>query len=369
MASRDLLKQMLKKPIYMAPNTYLHFYNGGKLRAEFVGESDPRDDFRSEEWMFSTNRAVTPGRANPPDKGFSRIQLPSGEIVLLKELLEAFPGETLGEAHYKKYGATLGILVKIFDVGADAHIPVHWHPSPQFAKKYLNSPYGKNEAWIVIGTRPGARAWIGWNRDISREEFRKWLGAQDVEMMRKHMHEIEPVVDDVIFLRDSFVHSLGSGLCILEPQEPTDWNILAEWEGFPFGKEDGTLGLDWDTALEAVDFSAMSLDYLNNYVRRTPVIARREDGNVEEKLLPDEARPYFQLSRYKISSKMKIPRSRGFHCMTATKGNGLLRGSFGEVPIKRGKSVFVPACLPGYELVSDGQGILEVVYFFPPEVS
>lgn len=368
MTSKDELKQMLERPIYLAPNTYLHFYNGGKLRAEFVGEPDPKDDFRSEEWIFSTNRAVTPARDNPPDKGFSRIQLPSGEIVLLTELLEAFPKETLGEAHYRKYGASLGILVKIFDVGEGAHIPIHWHPSPQFASKHLDSPYGKNEAWIVVGTRPGARAWIGWKEDVPKEEFRKWMDAQDVETIRKHMHMIEPKVGDVIFLRDSFVHSLGSGLCILEPQEPTDWNILAEWEDFPYDKDDGTLGLDWDTALEAADFSAMSMDYLNNYVRRTPEIAREENGNVEEKLLPDEARPYFWVSRVRVSSKMTIPGGQGFYCIVTTGGNGLLRGSFGDVPIKRGKSLFIPTCLSGYELVNEGPGKLEAVYCYPSEV-
>jgi mannose-6-phosphate isomerase len=368
MASKDMLKQMLNAPIYMAPNTYLHFYNGGKLRAEFVGEPDPKDDYRSEEWMFSTNRAVTPSRENPPDKGFSRIQLPNGEIVLLKELLEEFPNETLGETHFKKFGATLGILVKIFDVGDDAHIPVHWHPSPDFAKKYLNSPYGKNESWIIIGKRPGAKAWVGWKEDVDVNEFKKWLEAQDVATMRAHMHEIEPNIGDVIFLRDSFVHSLGSGLCMLEPQEPTDWNILAEWKDYPFGKNDGILGLDWDTALQAADFTKMSLDYLNNYVKRTPVIARKDNGNVEEKLLPDEAKPFFQLSRYKVTTKMSIPRNKGFHGITVINGSGMLHGSFGHVPIKRGKSVFVPACLPGYDLVSDGEGTLEVVYFFPPEL-
>lgn len=368
MAIKDELKKMLNGPILLAPNTILHFYNGGKLRAEFMGEPDPKDDYRSEEWMFSTNRAVTPSRENPPDKGFSRIQLPNGQIVLLKELLEAFPKETLGEAHYKKYGATLGILVKIFDVGDNAHIPVHWHPSPQFASKHLNSPYGKNEAWIIVGTRPGAMAWIGWKRDISKEEFRKWMDAQDVETMRKHMHEVRPKVGDVIFLRDSFVHSLGAGLCVLEPQEPTDWNILAEWEDFPYGKDDGTLGLDWDTALDAADFREMTLDYLNNYVKRNPEIVREENGSVEEKLLPDEAKPYFWLSRYKVASKMWVPGGQSFYCAVTTEGNGIMRGKFGEVPIKRGKSLFVPAGMDGYDLINTGSGKLEVVFNYPPKV-
>jgi len=369
MATKEELKQMLDAPIYLASNTYLHFYNGGKLRAAFVGEPDPKDDFRSEEWIFSTNRAITPGRDNPPDKGFSRIELPSGEIVLLKELLEAFPDETMGKKHHEKYDSDLGILVKIFDVGDDAHIPVHWHPSPEFSQEHLDSPYGKNEAWVIIGTRPGAQAWIGWKRDISREEFQEWMEAQDVETMRKHMHLVEPKVGDVIFLRDSFVHSLGSGLCILEPQEPTDWNILAEWEGYPYGKEDGNLGLGWDVALDAADFTEMSLDYLDNYVKRTPEPLRQENGSIEYALVPKEAKQYFWLARLNVKDKISMPDNRGFYCAVTTQGEGKLVGPWGEKPIKRGESVFIPASLPAYEVVNTGDEELEVVCCYPPELA
>lgn len=366
MASREELKTLLGAPIALAPNTYLHFYNGGKLRAQFMGEPDPKDDFRAEEWIFSTNRAITPGRSNPPDTGLSKALLPSGESVLLPELLRAFPDETVGRKHHEKYGATLGILVKIFDVGEGAHIPVHWHPSPAFSREHLNSPYGKNEAWIVIGTRPGARAWIGWKRDIRKDEFREWLDAQDVATMREHMHELEPKVGDAIFLRDGFVHSLGSGLCILEPQEPTDWNILAEWEGFPYGKEEGTLGLSWDLALEAADFAAMPLEYLNGYVKRTPEVVREEDGSREEHLLPEEAKRYFFVSRLKVGSRLSMPGDRGFYCMVTTQGEGILRGPFGDVPIRRGRSFFIPTSLPDYEVVNATDGSLEIVCCYPP---
>jgi mannose-6-phosphate isomerase len=368
MTTREDLRKLLDTPIPLAPNTYLHFYNGGKLRAEFMGEANPQDDFRSEEWIFSTNRTITPGRNNPPDTGLSNVLLPGGETVLLPDLLEAFPEETLGRTHHERYGATLGILVKIFDVGEGAHIPVHWHPSPAFSKQHLDSPYGKNEAWIVIGTRPGARAWIGWKEDISKDQFREWMNAQDVETIRKHMHELEPRVGDVIFLRDSFVHSLGSGLCILEPQEPTDWNIFAEWEGFPYEKDEGTLGLPWDVALEAADFRAMSLDYLNGYVKRVPETVRQENGSREEHLVPDEAKQYFFVSRLNVSSRLSMPGDRGFYCMIPTRGEGLVRGPFGEVPIRRSKSLFIPACLPGYEIVNSSGGSLEIVCCYPPEV-
>ena len=369
MTSKEELRQLLEAPIYLAPNTYLHFYNGGKLRAEFMGESAATDDYRSEEWIFSTNRAITPGRENPPDKGFSRVELPSGEVILLKALLEAFPNETLGAAHVDKFGTDLGVLLKIFDVGEGAHIPIHWHPEPEFSQKYLNSRFGKNEAWIIIGTRPGAKAWVGWKEDLPKEEFRRLMDAQDVEMLRSLMHVIEPKVGDVVFLRTPFVHSLGSGLCILEPQEPTDWNILAEWEGFPYGKEDGHLGLGWDLAIEAADFGKMGLDYLNGYIKRTPETIREQDNSREDRLVPNEASSFFQVSRLTVGSKLGMSGNLPFHCLVTLQGKGQISGPFKDAPIRRGKSVFIPTGLGDYEIINTEDTPMEVICCYPPAVN
>ena len=369
MANMDQFKRAIESPVPIAPHTYLHFYNGGKLRAKFMGEDNPQDDYRSEEWFFSTNRAVTPGRDNLPDKGFSRIFLPNGEAVLLHDLLQALPVECMGAAHHAKFGTKLGILVKIFDVGDDAHIPVHWHPSPEFSQAHLNDPYGKNEAWVVLDTRPQAKTWVGWKEDIEAKDFRRWLDAQDRDEMLKHMHDFVPHPRDIIFLRDSYAHSLGSGVCIMEPQEPTDWNILAEWEGFPFGKEDAACGLDWDTAMEAMKLEAMPLDYLNGYVRRSPEVIREENGSVEEKLVPDEAKQYFDVKRLIVKGQLPMADDLGFHCIAGISGKGKLSGPFGECPIAKGKFYFIPACLPGYTVASDGDQPLEAMCFYPPALA
>jgi len=363
MATKAEMKKVLGKPVRLARNTYMHFYNGGKLRAEFVGEKNPRDDFRSEEWIFSTNRAVTPGRPNPPTKGISRVALPGGKRALMTDFLKAFPAETVGKKHYKRFGPNLGILVKIFDVGNGAHIPVHWHPSPEFARKYLpENPFGKNEAWLVIGKRPGGRAWIGWKSDIEKKDFKKWMDAQDVKKMRSMMYEVRPKVGDVIFLRATYVHSLDHGLCNLEPQEPTDWNILAEWGGiYPFGKEDASCGLDWDIALKALDYKKMPKDYLMDYVLRTPKTVRKEGKSREDHLVPNEAKKFFDLYRLTIYDRLSMPGDRGFYCVITTKGEGKAEGPFGSVPIRRGQSLFITTSLPGFDFVNTGSGPLEII--------
>jgi mannose-6-phosphate isomerase len=269
---------------------------------------------------------------------------------------------------HEKYGPKLGVLVKIFDVGDGAHIPVHWHPSPEFARQHLKSPFGKNECWIVIGTRPGAKAWVGWKEDVGEARFRQWMEAQDVDSMRAHLHEIEPKVGDIVFLRDGYVHSLGSGLCVLEPQEPSDWNILAEWKGYPYGKEDAHCGLGWDLALKAARFDAMAHEYLNGYVRRQRVALRARDGAREENVLPEEARRYFWFTRLDLQpgSKIDLPGNRGFYCLIGVGGKGELRGGFGTRPISRGKSYFIAANLPGFDLVNAGKAPLEAYCCYPP---
>ncbi len=176
-------------------------------------------------------------------------------------------------------------------------------------------------------------------------------------------------MDEVLYLRAGIVHSLGSGLCILEPQEPTDWNILAEWEEFPYEKEDGNLDLGWDLAIESAGFSEMSLDYLHNYVMRKPVPIRHENGSVECKLLPDEAKQFFWITRLNVKEKMHMANDQGFYCAVTLKGNGKISGPFGELDIKRGKSIFVHASSPSFDIINVEGQPLDIICCYPPKTS
>jgi hypothetical protein len=51
-------------------------------------------------------------------------------------------------------------------------------------------------------------------------------------------------------------HAIGPGVLIAELQEPTDFSIPCEWEGFPIAEEDSHPGLGWDLALGALPHPA-----------------------------------------------------------------------------------------------------------------
>ena len=60
------------------------------------------------------------------------------------------PENWLGATHVATFGADTALLVKLLDAGQ--RLPVHCHPSNEFAAAHLDSRYGKTEAWIVVGT-------------------------------------------------------------------------------------------------------------------------------------------------------------------------------------------------------------------------
>lgn len=359
------MEEFLGKPIRLIPSVFEHIYDGGMLRAKFLGEEGPQDDFRSEAWIFSTNRAMTPGKENPPKKGYSRIETSSGEQITLDQLLEAYPLETLGEAHFEKYGPKLGILLKIFDVGANARIPIHWHPASEFAKAHLNSENGKSEAWIIMDIRDKGVAWIGWREQIDKGELKRLIEAPDIGAIRSHMHEIPLKVGDTLSLRAGTVHAIGSGVCVLEPQEPTDFSICAEWQRFPVKEEEAHLGLGWDLALDAVDLRATSFDELRNIITPSSVIGHDRAGNRFKNPLAKELGQYFRIDRVAVVTEACFYEEL-FHCITVLHGFGYLNGSFGIFPLSKGDSIFMPVA-SHYSAVQEGWENLEFVRCFPPD--
>ena len=217
----------------------------GRLRGE-----PEEDGFRPEDWLGSMTPARNPGGTDP-DEGLSRL----ADGRLLRDVVEADPIGWLGEAHVARFGASTGILVKLLD--AAERLPVHAHPDRAFAQKAFGSPFGKTEAWIVLGTRGDeSEVWVGLREPVEAERYLGWIAAQDVDRLLGSLNRISVRAGDVVYVPAGVPHAIGAGVLIAELQEPTDFSFLCEWEGFPIRPDDSHLGLGWDAAIRALDLSA-----------------------------------------------------------------------------------------------------------------
>jgi mannose-6-phosphate isomerase len=313
------------RPFVLDPNQLHRFYRGGARIAELRG-TEVTDDYAPEDWIGSATPVFGSDRV-----GLSR--LPDGR--LLRDAIAADPAAWLGPERAESHGADAGVLVKLLDAGE--RLPVHLHPTREFARAHLGSRYGKTEAWMIVSAGPGAVVHVGFTRAIEDAELRGWVDAQDRHAMLEALHRLPVRAGDVVYVPAGTPHSIGAGILMVEVQEPSDFSILLEWEGFAIdGPRDGHLGLGFDVALGAVDRSAWSAERVAG--ARAP---RRGDGRAGvEVLLPEEADAYFAAERIRPRPAAVLP--PGFSIVVVTHGSGALTCDGTELPLRRGDSVVIP---------------------------
>ncbi len=323
-------------PIVLPVNQFDHFYRGGdRIGALRHGPGGPR---RPEEWIGSTT-----ARYGQAPAGLT--VLPDGKT--LAEEVSADPKAWLGAEHIDRFGSSAELLVKLLDL--DQRLPVHLHPNRDFSRNHLGLAHGKTEAWYVLDAPVGARVGVGFAEQMSLEQVRSWVMDRDSEALLSALRTREVRPGDAMLVPAGLPHTVQEGVFVLELQEPTDLSILLEWEGFAVdGFKDGHLDLGFDTALQAVDTSAISDSDLDSFV------VKREDieGSGLMSALPGAADPYFRLHRMAPGSS-SVAVDAGFSIVIATEGHGVLSWGDRGQEISRGDALLIPHAVGPWSLTGD----------------
>jgi mannose-6-phosphate isomerase len=360
----SLIDRALRGPLRLLPNRVERFYRGGAQIDTHLGLPEPRDDGWSEEWLGNATAPLGEGG----ERGLARAVLLDGSSVTVRELMETRPEDVLGAAHVARYGASPALLLKYLDV--HSHIPVHLHPTRAFAERHLGSPFGKNEAWLVLGARrvdgEPARVWVGWRETLDREALWRLIDGRDLAAMRAAMHAIEVRPDDVLFVPGGLAHSLGPGVFAMEPQEPTDFGIFPEHWTYGMDEATATNGLGWETALEAIDRGALTDEELEGRVRCPPGLEREDGGGRVIGLVSAEAEAFFRLAELHVTGTLEWEAGGGYALLAVRGGSGALRGPWGRTWVRRGETLLVPASLGPLEVVAESRDPLRVLCARPP---
>ena len=361
------LASLTRRPLPLARNRVYRLWRGGALLDRMQGQPDPADRNVPEEWVGSTTVSRLPGR--PSDEGLSRIALPDGGAVVLKELIEAFPEAMLGGAHVAHLGAELGVLCKLLD--SAARLPVQSHPSAAFAKRHLGSDFGKTEASLILATRPidGVTPYmlLGFKDGVTEAEFRRIVQAQDIPAQIGTLNRIEVKPGDVYLVGPGMPHALGPGVFMIEVQEPTDLVVNTEYTfcGIQRTETQVFMGLGFDLGMSCFNYQAAGMAYVARHKLGSRILRDDPTGSEEVLIGPEHTR-CFGMAR--LTVRDRIPeRDRG-RCYVGIviEGRGALLGPGGDMPVEAGTTFFVPAASEQEAFRAESQGPLVVIKCFPP---
>jgi mannose-6-phosphate isomerase len=318
------------QPQLLPPNVIEHWYAGGPALAAWrglpaVGERSP------EEWI-----GATVARFGEPEHGPAHL----ADGILLRDAVVGDPIGWLG----RDDGAPgdVGVLVKLLDAGQ--RLPVHVHPTRDYATHHLGCAYGKTEAWYVLEATTDAAVWVGWREDGDHQRVRRLVDEQDADAMLALMHRIPVRPGDGILVPGGTPHAIGAGILLIEAQEPTDQSILLERTNTTASDAEVFLGLDRDVALSVVDTTALA---------DAGLLMRHASAAADlVAVLPDEAAPYFRMEM--LSAGGAVP--AGFAVAVVLAGSGAVTSTHGTpLDVTTGQTLVVPAASGDWHVDGDAR--------------
>lgn len=304
-------------PVRLPANQPDRFYRGGQAIAALRGTT-PKE-FGPEDWVASCTTLHGAERA-----GLST--LPDG--TLLREAIAKNPTNWLGEAHEAKFGADPALLVKLLDAGQ--RLPVHCHPANDFAAEHYNSPYGKTESWIAVGTEPGATVHIGFTEDLGSDTVTDLVAQQDSTALLAALNEVTIAPGDAVFVPAGLPHAIGAGVFVVELQQPTDLSVMLEWQNFVPDEASAHLGIGFDTALRCVDRTG--------WADRLDQLVSHDDGTATKTELFHRPE-FFRAERLRAGATL----DPSFGVLVVLAGDGVLHTeNAGDAPLTTGATYVLP---------------------------
>jgi len=261
----------------------------------------------------------------------------------LNELVEVYMGDLVGEKHFKRYGNQFPLLTKFID--ANDWLSIQVHPDDKLAAK-RKIGWGKTEMWYVLYAEEGAQLISGFNRKIDKETYLKHLESKTLPEILNY----EDVhAGDVFFLPAGRIHSLGPGILLAEIQQASD-NTFRIYDWDRIDHRGMKRELHTEAALEAMDF-----EVYDNYKTKYEI-----KKNQSSTLISCEK---FTTNLIKSDQPVlkDISGLDSFIIYMGLEGKVTLKSEEGDMLIKPGDAVVIPAVMEQLALVPEGNaGLLEI---------
>lgn len=298
--------------IKLSPAFKDYLWGGTKLKTEYGKQSDLQ--IVAESWEVSTH----------PD-GLSKIV--NGEYAG-KSLLEYVSEQGRSVLGTKcSLEDDMPILIKFIDAKADLSIQVH--PDNEYALKH-EGDYGKTEMWYVLEAEEGAELIYGFNRDISKEEFKQAIQGNTLTEV---INSVKVQTGDVFFIEPGMMHAIGKGIIIAEIQQRS--NIT--YRIYDFGR----VGIDGKPRELHID-KALDVTTLSKADKpKVEYVLEPYNGYSRGVLVSCE---YFHVEAIEVSSSVELHVDETtFNSILVVEGSGSIGQDKEVLKIAKGDSIFLPA--------------------------
>jgi mannose-6-phosphate isomerase class I len=287
-----------------------------------------------------------------------------GLDLLLAEHADALLGVDVA----RRFAGSFPVRFDYLDTVGGGDLSVHCHPGDPYMREVFGLPYGQDESYYVMVTRPGARIHLGLRDDADLTAFRE---AAERSQARGAPFAIDRFVNalpseqhQLYLIPAGTPHGSGEGNVVLEiSATPYVYSLrLYDWM---------RAGLDGTPRAVQLDHAFANLDVR----RRGEAVARelvpgakpvRHGTGFAEYAIGRHPDLFFAVHRLHVDEVAEDDTRGRFHVLNLADGDEVLirTGSGREHRLAYAETIVVPAIVGAYSLVRTGRSPAKVVKAF-----
>lgn len=286
---------------------YKSYVWGGKKLNNIYGLSNDYDII-AESWVLSAHSA-----------GQNIIDSGRYKGMTFGTYLRMVGKEVLG--HKCRLMSRFPLLIKFID--AKENLSVQVHPDDKYALEN-EQELGKNEMWYIIDCEPGSSVYVGFNKNVNRDEVERRVNNNTIlEILNK----IVTYPGKIYLIPAGIVHAIGGGNFICEIQQNSD----CTYRLYDYGRRDKTGSLrelHLNKALNVINYSKY------NYYKQ-------DCQYLEEKVITCRW-DYFGVKIYKIERNATVNMdTNSFASIVCVEGKIMFEIAEKSGWLEEGKSLFI----------------------------
>ena len=284
-----------------------YLWGGERLRNEFDVQSEAHP--LAEAWVLSCHRDGPSVIENGPDAGLT-----------LQEYIKQKGKGVLG--NYGLLFEEFPILIKLIDAQKDLSIQVH---PPNLYAMEQERQYGKTEAWYIVDAEPDSFLYYGFRGSPTRAEF---LAAILDGTLTDLLNAVPVHAGDLFFIPAGTIHAIGKGILVAEIQQ----NSNVTYRVYDYGR----MGADGTPRML--------------HIKKALDVTHRCPPQTEYNFGGHLARcEYFTLDHFQ-GEFSGVCDDESFTSLLVLDGVGTIACGGQELPIDKGKSLFLPAQSGAYHV-------------------
>ena len=218
------------------------------------------------------------------------------------------------------------ILIKFIDARDDLSIQVH--PTDGYCKK-TGKGQSKTECWYVLDTAPGAALILGFREKIGSEEFRRLI---EEGRLTDAVEKYDVKKGDFFFIESGTLHAICKGVLLAEVQESSNTTYRV-FDYNRVGKDGKPRELHIDDAVAVTKCEP----YIPSQYCKDETLY-----NGAKRILAEC--PLFNVAELRIDGSFSGSADESsFVSLLVLDGEGELRTRNGNISLRKGVSVFIPA--------------------------